>query len=261
MNLARVAAHAALSLGLLSGCGAVFPRYTTATRPPPPGFLDANRLSPPPESVRRITFLSATLPPQRADGRGWDDDGAPDMYVVLYRNGVEIFRSHVAQDQTRAVWRDAAETVYVPPSARMRVEVWDDDGAFRDPVGQAEFSGVPLGAQGGGEHLIRLEGGAQLVIRVEPPPPRLGLGVTYEVHADHLRVVEVEAVSPASTAGLRAGDRIIAIDGQRVDALGEPGARQAMDRGALRELALRVVRGDSAPEEMIVRVDAVYPAR
>lgn len=261
MDAARAAVIAALSLGLLSGCGAVFPRYTTATRPPPAGFLDANRLAAAPESVRRVTFVTASLPPQRSDGREWDDDGPPDLYAVLYRNDVEIYRTPVATDQSRAVWRDAAATIYIPSSARIRLELWDDDGAFRDPVGRTEFSGIPVGAAEGGDHLIRLEGGAQLTIRVEAPAPMLGMGVTYEVHADHLRVLEVEAVSPANTAGLRADDRITAIDGQRVDALGEIGARQAMDRGALRALALTVVRGDAAPQEINVRVDAVYPAR
>lgn len=261
MPPARLVATAALTLGLLAGCGAVFPRYTAATRPPPAGFVDANRLAPPPDSVRRITFVTATLPPQRSDGRAWDDDGPPDLYAVLFRNDVEVYRTPVARDDTRAVWSDASVTIYIPSSARVRLELWDDDGAFRDPVGRTEFSGVPLGAAEGGDHPMRLEGGAQLTIRVEPPAPQMGMGVSYEVHQDFLRVLEVEAVSPANTAGLRADDRIVAVDGQRVADLGEIGSRQAMDRGALRPVALTVRRGDAAPMELNVRVDAVYPAR
>lgn len=261
MNRPRAVTSAALCLTLLSGCGAVFPRYTTATRRPPEGFVDANRLAAPPESVRRVTFVSATLPPQRADGRAWDDDGPPDMYVVLYRNDVEVYRSPVATDQSRAAWSDASVTIYLPPSARLRLEVWDDDGAFRDPIGQTEFSGIPLGAGDGSDHLIRLEGGAQLTVRVDAPAAMLGMGVTYEVHEAYLRVLEVQAVSPANTAGLRPDDRITAIDGQSVEALEEIGARQAMDRGSLREMVLTVVRGGGAPQEINVRVDAVYPAR
>ena len=53
----RAAAITALSLPLVGGCGEVFPRYTTATRRPPAGFLDANRLPAERESVRRVTFV------------------------------------------------------------------------------------------------------------------------------------------------------------------------------------------------------------
>jgi C-terminal processing protease CtpA/Prc len=85
--------------------------------------------------------------------------------------------------------------------------------------------------------------------------------VTYEVHGDYLRVLEVDAVSPANTAGLRPDDRITAIDGQRISAIGEIGARQGMDRGAMRAVTVTVVRGDASPQDLEVRVDAVYPAR
>lgn len=261
MTPLRPVVLAAFGLAALSGCGALFPRYTTATRPPPQGYVDANRLSPPPESVRRVTFVSATLPPQRNDGRAWDDDGPPDLYVRLYRNGVEVYRSPVARDMARAEWSNASTTIYLPASAQMRVELWDDDGAFSDPAGSAEFRGVPLGAADGGEHLMRLQGGAELTLRVDAPRPLLGMGVTYEVHGGHLGVLEVEAVSPANTAGLRAGDRITAIDGVRVEALGEIGARQAMDRGSLRRVTLTVERGDGPAQQLEIGVDAVYPAR
>ena len=261
MTPPRTLLLAAFGLAALSGCGAVFPRYTSATRRPPQGFIEANRLAAPPESVRRVTFVSAALPPQRSDGRAWDDDSPPDLTVRLYRNDVEVYRSPIARDQARAVWADAITTLYLPASAQMRVELWDDDGAFSDPVGRAEFRGIPTGAADGGDHLMRLEGGAELTLRVEAPAPMLGMGVTYEVHGDYLRVLEVDAVSPANTAGLRPDDRITAIDGQRISAIGEIGARQGMDRGAMRAVTVTVVRGDASPQDLEVRVDAVYPAR
>lgn len=262
MTSSRTVLTAALSsLLALCGCGAVFPRYTTATRNPPQGFVESNRLAAPPESVRRLTFVSASLPPQRTDGRAWDDDGPPDLTARLYRNDVEIYRTPIARDQARAVWNDASVTIYLPPSAQMRVELWDDDGAFSDPVGRAEFRGIPTGAADGGDHLMRLEGGAELTLRVQAPEARLGMGVTYEVHGAHLTVLEVDAVSPANSAGLRPEDRIVAIDGQSVESLGEIGARQSMDRASLRPVTLSVRRGDGPPMDLEVRVDAVYPAR
>lgn len=261
MTRLRTAAFALAGLVALSGCGALFPRYTTATRRPPLGFVEANRLTPPPESVRRISFISASLRPQRNDGRAWDDDGAPDLSVRLLRNGVEVYRSPTARDTLRARWTDATITLYLPATAQMRVELWDDDGAFSDPAGSAEFRGIPLGAADGGEHLLRLQGGAELTMRVDAPPPLLGMGVSYEVHGGHLRVLEVEAVSPANSAGLRAGDHITAIDGASVGRLGEIGARQAMDRASHRGVTLSVERDGAALPPLHIEVDAVYPAQ
>jgi hypothetical protein len=246
---------------LTLACGTIFPRDQTAMRAPPPGMREAGALRPPPDTLRRLVFLSAELPPSRPDGRTWDDDGGPDLYAVLYRNDQEVFRTPVAPNTLRPEWPSAAVTARLEPHARFRVELRDDDGPVEELVAETHFTGVPSGAIEGSNMLLRLEGGAVVTIRSLAPEPMLGLGVDYEVHESYLRVLAVEAASPGATAGLRPGDHVVSIDRQSVAALGEVGARQAMDRAALRDVSLTIEREGRPMFVVDVRLDAVYPAR
>jgi hypothetical protein len=250
----------ALTVGL-AGCGAVFPRYTAATRPPPPGLITGGRLSQPPMTVRVVRAAEAEAPPSKPSGEAWDGDGPPDLYVVLYRNDQELYRSPVATDATHPTFSDPGVAMYVSSSAAFRVELWDEDGPFDDLVGRQEFVGVPASALQGGQSLLRMEHGATVRLEASAPSPLLGLGVTYEVHGSHLRLLDVVADGPAGRAGLRLGDRITAVDGRAVSDLGEEGSRRALDRATARELDLEVERADGRRETMHVPVDAVYPAR
>src|SRR5690606_17354632 len=55
----------------------------------------------------------------------------------------------------------------------------------------------------------------------------LGFGITYQVEADALALRLVQPRSPAHAAGLRRGDRIVAIDGQPIADLLAAGALDA----------------------------------
>ena len=130
-----------------------------------------------------------------------------------------------------------------------------------DLVAETHFTGVPTGALDGSNILLRLEGPATVSIRSTAPAPMLGMGVEYEVHESYLRVLSVEPASPGAAAGLQVGDRVISIDRQTVESLGEIGARQAMDRASVREVQLTVQREGRPMFVVDVRLDAVYPAR
>ncbi|MFO0646260.1 MAG: PDZ domain-containing protein [Polyangiales bacterium] len=251
-----------LSGALLSmACGTIFPRYQAATRPPPQGMVESGTLRAPPENLRRLEVVSAELPPSRRDGRTWDDDGDPDLYVVIYRDGQEIYRTPVMRDSLRPRWTNAGFTARLDAHARFRIELRDDDPPLDELVAETHFMGVPTGAIDGSNIQLSLEGPASLMIRSTAPAPLLGMGVEYEVHESYLRVLAVEGASPAAAAGLQVGDRIVAIDRQTVESLGEVGARQAMDRGSVREVQLTVEREGRPMFVVDVRLDAVYPAR
>lgn len=245
---------------LALGCGAVFPRYTTTMRRPPDGMRESGALTPPPDDVRYVSVVSAELPPSRTDGRTWDSDGEPDLYVVIVRDGSEVYRSPVARDSLRPTWTSAGENLRTPPNARWRVELWDEDGVVDDPVGSQEFQGVPSSALDGGEWVVRLPRNAVVRLRAAAPEPRVGMGVTYEVHEDYLRVISVVPGGPGAQAGLQEGDRVVSVDGHAVQSLGELGSRRGMDRASQREVTLWVRRGDAAPRELRVQPGAVYPA-
>jgi len=224
-------------------------------------MLESGGLMALPPQIRRLTFVSANLPPSRADQRTWDDDGHPDLYCVLLRDGEEIYRTPVARDTLRPEWQHASVTVRFDPRARLRFELRDDDGPVSELVSEIEFTGVPEGAMAGGNVSLQLTRGVTLFLRADPPPPMVGMGVEYEIHEEYVRVLSLEAVCPARTAGLRVGDRITAIDGRSVASLGEVGVRQAMDRSALRNVTLRVEREGRPAMEITVQVNAVYSAR
>lgn len=255
----RLFASALLVLGA-SHCGAVFPRYTTATRAVPDAVRESGSLAPAPASVRTMRVVSAVMPAMRPDGQPWDGDNGPDPFVVVSRNNTEVHRSPVVSDTTTPQWQDPGQTLFLTPDSLYRFELRDEDGVLDDPISVIESTGVPDGALASGVWRVTFPNGATLRVELAAPTPRLGMGVTYEVHEDALVVIEVEPASPGNTAGLQRDDQIEAIDGQHVSALGERGSRQAMDRAATRDVTLSL-RRRGAPHEVIVRSDAVYPAR
>lgn len=245
----------------LVGCGAVFPRYTTATRAVPADMIQQRSVTPPPEDVRTVSVLSAELPPSRTDGQAWDSDGEPDLYAVILRDGAEVYRTPVVQNSTHPEWRAAEVTLRVRPDSVLRFELWDEDGMVDQPVGAEEVTGVPSSALDGGNWIVRFQRNAFLRLSARPPEARYGMGVTFEVHEDYLRVLAVEPGAPGAAAGLREGDRIVALDGRRVQDLGEIQSHQAMDRASVRPVVLRVEREGSSPSTITVSPGAVYSAR
>ena len=249
------------SLPSLVGCGAIFPRYTTATRSVPADMVQQRSIAPPPDEVRTVSVLSAELPPSRTDGQPWDSDGEPDLYAVILRDGVEVYRTPVIQNSLRPEWRNASVTLRIRPDSVLRFELWDADGVVDQPVGAEHATGVPSSALDGGNWVIRYQRNAFLRLAARPPEPRFGMGVTFEVHEDNLQVLAVEEGGPGAAAGLRVGDRIVALDRRRVQDLGEIESHQAMDRASLRPVVLAVERDGSPPATLTVAPGAVYSAR
>jgi hypothetical protein len=224
-------------------------------------MLEGNALTPPPSNVRRLTFVGAELPPSRPDGHQWDEDGPPDLFVVLYRNGEELYRTPVVRDSPRPEWSNAAMSVFLDPQQRFRVELRDDDGSLSELVSDIEFTGIPAGASEGGNVTLRMDGGSVVRLRSTNPPPMLGLGLTYEIHETYARVLAIEEASPARRAGVQHNDKIVSVDGRTVQQMGEVGTRQALDRGSLRDVSLTLQRENRPMFVVDVRLDALYPAR
>ncbi len=259
-------AGVAATLVTLGGCAAVFPRFTTASRAVPAGMLEGGGLTPPPDTLHRLGLVRAECGQSTRDGRRWDPDGLPDLYVTISRNGSEVFRSRSIQDRIDPAWepdRDAVD-LFVREGDVLRIELRDDDGALvpSDFVGAIDFRGVvPAEARGGGTWAVRLEGGASVVLTSRTPTAHLGMGVTYEYRIESLVAVTVAEAGPAWAAGLRPGDRITRIHGTPIANLSELDVRQALDRATMREVSLVVERTGAPPFEAIIRVDALYDGR
>lgn len=260
-NKRAVGVVLAVWMAELMGCGAVFPRYTAHMRTPAPGIVSSGQLTAPPDSVQRITFHEADAPPSRRDGSAWDSDGTPDLFAVIYRNDQEIYRTPIVHNQIHASFPDSASVnIRISPESHMRVELWDEDGAFDDIIGRYEWIGMPASAMNGGNWLIPMENGAAVRLEANPPAAQVGMGLTYELHEEYALAVDVVPDGPAAHAGIVVGDKITSIDNRSVLDLGEVGTRQGLDRASVREVSLMVVHGSEAPRAVTVRCDAVYPA-
>jgi RNA polymerase sigma factor (sigma-70 family) len=135
-------------------------------------------------------------------------------------------------------------------------------GTVTDADGRFELTGVPAGPVAlfvaAGEHHPRITAGlvatdgatlGPLTIDLAPLAPGeaptlelVGIGVKLGGDADALRVDGVIAGGGAEAAGLQLGDRIVAVDGQPVDALGLDGAIARIRGAAGTRVRLLVVR-------------------
>ncbi len=216
-----------------------------------------------PGDVWRLEIESAQVPPRQRSGLPWDDDGTgPDPMVRIYRAGHELWQSATVHNSTHPTF-DATlpHNVWLPSDAPLRIELWDDDGVSADPIGIWQGSGLPENALPNADARILLDSGATLVVRVLPPRAYRGLGVTrYEVHDDALIVLDVVPRSPAGRAGVVAGDRIVAIDGQSIASLGGARAATALATDASRPNAkLTVVHSGDTREQLVLDGGYAWP--
>lgn len=239
---------------VLAACA--YPRRSTSLSPATGEVqtLDA------PSNLWRLRLGSATIPPRRRGGLDWDPDGGlPDAFVRILRGGELVYESPV-QENTLDPAFDVLlpKNVWLPTDRELRIEVWDrDEGPSNDPVGVWRGQGLPPNALPDADARITLEGGAALSFRVMPPHPHRGVGISeFEVRGDELKVLAVMEHSPASRAGIAAGDAIVAIGDRAVDDLDDAQAASALSMAADRQAALRVRK--SGGQEETVELDRGY---
>jgi hypothetical protein len=221
-------------------CGAcAYPRRSTLSSPAP---VSANPQDQP-DQLWSIHFVDAQLPESKGGGLAWDSDGTPpDPFVRLVINGRIIWQSPVQKNTLHPVWNvTLPRNISVPRSATFRIELWDEDAATADPAGVIVRSGLPETALPGALAHLSLDNLGTVTVVVSDPKPWRGVGVEFEQHSDALVVLSVEPFSPAARAGIRTGERIVAIGTQRVSSLSGPKAVSELslsgDRGGILTLA------------------------
>jgi PDZ domain/C2 domain len=222
---------------IVGGCA--YPRRSTALSP----VSEANDLASQPADVWQLTVVDAQVPPMARGAIEWDGPGdAPDPFLRIYRDDVLVWQSDVLDNTREPVWNvTLPENVYLPQSANIRLELWDDDGMSADPIGTYRNRGLPGNVVPDSDGRVLFEGGAQATLRLGMPKAHRGLGIRlYEVRGDALAVVEVETYSPAGRAGVQPGDAIIAIGGQTVAQLGDQRAPGALSMASERQQRLRL---------------------
>ncbi len=213
-----------------------------------------------PSGVTRLQFVSAEIPPRQRGDLPWDDEGTEaDAMVRVYRGDTLLFESEPVVDSIRPQFDVVTENLYLPATEDIRIELWDDDPGVAEPIGTWRGRGLPRTALPGADSRINLEGGAQLLFRVQPAEVLRGTGIeTYEMRGDHFHVVSMIERSPAGRAGLREGDDIVAIGGQSIDELGADAAAGALSMASSRRSSLTFRRGGN---EQTVELDGGYTWR
>jgi hypothetical protein len=233
-----------------------FARYSTPLYPAPAGRAASTDVPP---NMVTLRILGAELPPTEISGLPWDDDGSPpDAFFRLYIDGERVWESEVIENQLAPRWNAIApRNVVIARSSRFRLELWDRDTAFSaDPLGRLERDGLPATAGSGA--LARLELERSVVsIQVDAPRAHEGLGLSVELRPDALIVLSVEDFSPAARAGMRLGDRILAIGGARIADGSSDLAMTRLSLAAERNYGLRVA-GPDGKNAREVQLDRGY---
>lgn len=244
------------------GAGCAYPRRAVSLTE----VTDADSAaSEAPSDVWQLHLLSAQLEPQRRGGLNWDEDGSvADPFVRVLRNNRVVWTSPVVTNSIAPEWNAVLpENLWVPNDQTLRFEVWDKDEVLRnegflgDPIGVVQFQGLPPNALRDAIATLRLEGNATLQIQVTAPRPRRGVGITrIEEHSDSLLVLEVIERSPAGRAGIRRGDEIVRVNGERVADTGAERAASALSLAGIRGGRLEVLSESGPPRT--VELDRGY---
>jgi membrane-associated protease RseP (regulator of RpoE activity) len=225
-----------LSSLVLSSCA--YPRRATTLAAVPPGNLAGA-----PDALWTLRLVRASVPPGRRGGGGWDDgDGKPDPYVRLYRDDALVFESPVIEDTLSPAFElELPRNVLLPSSAKLRFELWDEDGVSDDPIGVWRGTGLPASALPDADALVRMDSSAELVSRITAPRAHRGVGIPeYEVRADRLEVISVLPHSPAGRAGIQPGDAVVAIAGVPIATMTEAEAATALSLAVERRSVVTV---------------------
>lgn len=244
----------------LVGCAVLYPTLSTPVR----GAVSEDAYDPPPpKDILCVSVQAARIPAKTLDGRSWDKVGgdAPDPFAVLFVDETEVFRTPVVSNSFEPKW--AARELYnlkIPASAKVRVEVWDDNALVPHPICNEEVRHLQDAVELG-ETEINCESGAVVILKVRPPKARLGIGLFYEIRGHQAFVSRVVAASAAGRAGLKPGDQILQVDGRSVDKM-QTGELESIFNGRAKNGVELLIRGGSGGTRKLTLADEpMYPIK
>jgi hypothetical protein len=242
------------------GCSAVYPEVASPLRTPPADF---HLTPPPPPDLFYFRFAGADIPEKTRDGRRWDTVGgsAPDPYAKLIVNGKDLVTTSVQSDTTRPTWPDQERANYrIHPSDVLYIELWDSNPLNNHPICREKLSSFEDFTHGDEPFMeVRCDNGGHVRLIVTPPHARIGLGLYYELRTNDAYVTRVLAESPASRAGLKAGDQILRAQGQDVKTMEYGKLQSLVNANATVGVKLEVRSQGAAPREVTLRDGAIYP--
>lgn len=240
-----------------NGCAAVYPELQTPSHAP----VEGQPLDPPPASVKWIAISSATIPKLTRDGRSWDGGSSgPSAYAIIFVNGEPILRTEPEARTFSPTWPSAPKGNFILEEGdRVRVELWESRPVNDRPIGVRELRFAKEDLTDEHELLVALDGGADVVLKVEAARAQVGLGFRYELRGlDGVYLTRVFALSPAGRAGLEVGDQIIAIDGRPTKGMTPPEIQSLLNMQHPGGFQLKLARKDGSLVALTLREGAIY---
>ena len=254
-GLLRCVGLGALALTAL-GCSAVYPEMGTRVRAP---VADEALEPAPPTDLYYIAFEGAIIPNHTQDGREWSG-GGPDPYAKLKVGERDLIVTPTQSSTRRPSWPDQTQANYrLEPGAELTVEMWDARAGTDHPICVTRVLDIDH-IRDGGNNELQCDSGARVFLTVQPARPVLGIGLFYELRGtDGVRVTRVVSESPAARAGLKPGDRILAIQGTPVGDLDALGVRGKINGNTRTGLMLDVLFVDGKHGAVELEEGPIYP--
>jgi hypothetical protein len=258
-KLIRSTAVAALLLSSLSlaGCGAVYPELGTSISAMPAGVPVE---PPPPEGRYYVEVVRAEMPSRTRGGRDWVEayGSPPDPYVKVFLEDVEVMRTVTVSDSMEPVFAGSKKgNLDVVLGSEMRFELWDAGTLHDHPVDVKKLR-IQAEMIDAADQTIELPAGGRIIVKIAPAKAVWGTGVWYQLHKSSAKVTRVLDGSPAWRAGLRSGDRVLAIDGQSTEALGADEIRSRLNAVPAAGLKLDVQHADGATLQAVLKEGPIY---
>lgn len=243
-----------------AGCGAVYPELGTAISAMPAGVPVE---PPPPEGRYYFEVVRAVVPARTRDGRDWVQafGSLPDPYVKVFLEGKELWRTSSVRDSLEPRFEGSPTgNIDFVLGSELRIELWDA-GALNDhPIDHRKLR-VQAEMIDAAEQAIDLPAGGTVFIKLAPARPVWGVGLWYDLRKSSAKLTRVLDGSPAWRAGLRKGDRILAIDGQSTDALGADDIRSRLNALPAAGLKLDVQHADGSTLQAVLKEGPMYVRR
>ncbi|MFO0551998.1 MAG: PDZ domain-containing protein [Polyangiaceae bacterium] len=249
----------AVALTLSTSCAAIFPEIATRLS----AFPASRKPDPPaPQDRHFVRVVSGHMPKLKRDGQPWDGTfgTAADPYAILKVNGVEVIHTKAASNTFDPKWgtESPCGNFAVVVGDKLRIELWHDGALVDTPVGVAEAT-LSADMIDRGAVDFDLSGEARVSIQFEEARPIWGAGFWFELRNEASYVTRLIDGSPASRAGIVAGDRILSIDGKKVAEMSTGEVQSKLSAIPAAGLALTLQHAAGGTLEATVKEGPIFP--
>ena len=184
---------------------------------------------------------------------------APDPFAKLFLGEEEIVRTPVQSNTLTPTWPDGVKSNYrVPKGSVLRVELWDKNPINNHPICVWDIKHPHREAQQGSLDIL-CDSGAKVRLAIAPAKAKIGVGFYYELRTQDVYVSRVVAESPAARAGVKPGDRIMAIQGKDVRKMEEGEPKSLINTNSQVGLHLTLKHDDGSVVDVTLKDGPMYP--